>query len=102
LNFRFLDLHFLEIFAFLKSSKSRWSTREACRKENLTKVIDAESAPVTHEFGTGPRVVARWPQEKLLGIILAMHFGFYLMIAALVIMGAEVVYALYQLANFFL
>jgi hypothetical protein len=39
---------------------------------------------------------------KLLGNILAMHFGFYLMIAALVIMGAEVVYALYQLANFFL
>jgi hypothetical protein len=33
---------------------------------------------------------------------LAMHFGFYLMIAALVIMGAEVAYALYQLANFFL
>jgi len=39
---------------------------------------------------------------KLLGNILAMHFGFYLMIAAFVIMGAEVVYALYQLANFFL
>jgi hypothetical protein len=32
----------------------------------------------------------------------AMHFGFYLMIAALVLMGVEVVYALYQLANFFL
>jgi len=31
-----------------------------------------------------------------------MHFGFYLMIAALVIMGVEVVYALYQLASFFL
>ena len=83
-------------------------------KENLTKVIDADSdadqkrdlskasPPVTHEFGTGPRVVARWLQEKLLGTTLAMHFGFYLMIAALVIMGAEVVYALYQLANFFL
>jgi hypothetical protein len=39
---------------------------------------------------------------KLLGIVLAMHFGFYLMIAALVLMGAEVAYALYQLANFFL
>jgi hypothetical protein len=31
-----------------------------------------------------------------------MHFGFYLMIAALVVMGAEALYALYQLANFFL
>jgi hypothetical protein len=32
----------------------------------------------------------------------AMHFGFYMMIAALLIMGVEVLYALYQLANFFL
>ena len=31
-----------------------------------------------------------------------MHFSFYLMIAALVILGVEVAYALYQLANFFL
>jgi hypothetical protein len=31
-----------------------------------------------------------------------MHFGFYLMIAALVIMGVEVLYALYQIADFFL
>lgn len=28
-----------------------------------------------------------------------MHFSFYLTIAALLIMGVEVVYALYQLAN---
>jgi hypothetical protein len=28
-----------------------------------------------------------------------MHFGFYLMIAALVLMGVEVAYALYQLAS---
>jgi hypothetical protein len=32
----------------------------------------------------------------------SMHFSFYLMIAALVILGVEVAYALYQLANFFL
>jgi hypothetical protein len=32
----------------------------------------------------------------------AMHFGFYLMIAAFVITGIEVLYALYQLANIFL
>jgi hypothetical protein len=29
-----------------------------------------------------------------------MHFRFYLMIAALVLMGLEVLYALYQLATF--
>jgi hypothetical protein len=32
----------------------------------------------------------------------SMHFSFYLMIAALVILGVEVAYTLYQLANFFL
>ena len=31
-----------------------------------------------------------------------MHFGFYMMIAALVLMGVEVGYALYQLASFVL
>jgi len=31
-----------------------------------------------------------------------MHFGFYLMIAALVLVGLEVAYALYQLASFVL
>jgi hypothetical protein len=30
---------------------------------------------------------------------LEMHFSFYLVIAALVVLGAEVAYALYQLAN---
>ena len=31
-----------------------------------------------------------------------MHFGFYMMVAALVLMGLEVIYALYQLASFVL
>ena len=31
-----------------------------------------------------------------------MHFGVYLMIAALVLTGLEVIYALYQLATFVL
>lgn len=31
-----------------------------------------------------------------------MHFSFYLMIVALLILGAEVAYALYQLAGLFL
>jgi hypothetical protein len=29
-----------------------------------------------------------------------MHFGYYLMMAALVLMGLEVLYALYQLVTF--
>jgi cytochrome b561 len=44
---------------------------------------------------------ARKPQESYWAKT-AMHFGFYLMIAALVLMGVEALYALYQLANFFL
>jgi hypothetical protein len=39
------------------------------------------------------------PQEVLVSN-LSMHFGYYLMIAALVLMGLEVLYALYQLATF--
>jgi hypothetical protein len=39
------------------------------------------------------------PQEAF-GFKLLMHFGFYLMIAALVLMGLEVLYALYQLSLF--
>lgn len=35
--------------------------------------------------------------ERLFG--LSMHLSFYLVIAALVILGAEVAYALYQLVN---
>jgi len=31
-----------------------------------------------------------------------MHFSFYLMIAALLVLGVEVAYALYQLAGLFL
>jgi hypothetical protein len=31
-----------------------------------------------------------------------MHFGFYLMIAALVLIGLEAIYSLYQLATFVL
>lgn len=35
-----------------------------------------------------------------IGFTSRMHFGYYLMIAALVLMGLEVLYALYQLATF--
>ena len=40
----------------------------------------------------------RGPQEAF-GL---MHFGFYLTIAALVLMGLQVIYVLYQLATFVL
>jgi hypothetical protein len=35
-----------------------------------------------------------------IGFEFGMHVGYYLMIAALVLMGLEVLYALYQLATF--
>jgi hypothetical protein len=41
-------------------------------------------------------------REKYLVLKSLMHFGFYLMNAALVLMGLEVLYALYQLARFVL
>lgn len=41
-------------------------------------------------------------RKKYLAFKSLMHFGFYLMNAALVLMGLEVLYALYQLARFVL
>jgi hypothetical protein len=38
-------------------------------------------------------------RDKLFGSKTLMRFGIYLMVAAFIIMGAEVAYALYQLAN---
>jgi hypothetical protein len=40
------------------------------------------------------------PAARGIGFKLIMHVGYYLMIAALVLMGLEVLYALYQLATF--
>jgi len=70
----------------------------------------------THGFAGGlflPRVsslvygLARYPRgprkaigSDPIGFTSRMHFGYYLMIAALVLMGLEVLYALYQLATF--
>jgi hypothetical protein len=47
----------------------------------------------------GLGAVANGPQGAF-GSSLSMHFGYYLMIAALVLMGLEVLYRLYQLATF--
>jgi len=61
------------------------------------------SLPTRIEFGLrlganphGPRKLFSDP----IGFKSCMHFGYYLMIAALVLMGLEVLYALYHLATF--
>jgi hypothetical protein len=46
--------------------------------------------------------LSRDPRREAFGFKQLMHFGFYLMIVALVLMGIEVGYALYQLATFVL
>ena len=57
------------------------------------------SLPTRIEFGLRPG--ARSAQAaRGIGFNFRMHFGYYLMIAALVLMGLEVLYALYQLATF--
>jgi hypothetical protein len=53
------------------------------------------------EFGSSPRAI-RARGKKYFGCKPFMHFGLYLMIAALVVMGLEAIYALYQLATFLL
>jgi hypothetical protein len=42
------------------------------------------------------------PATKIFGFKSLMHFSFYVMIAALVLVGFEVAYALYQLTLFVL
>jgi hypothetical protein len=57
------------------------------------------SLPTRTEFGLRP--AANLAQAaKGIGFKSGMHFGYYLMIAALVLMGLEVLYALYQLVTF--
>ena len=50
------------------------------------------------EIGSRPFAAMREPPESI-WFKAIMRFGFYLMIAAFLMMGAEVAYALYQLAN---
>jgi hypothetical protein len=75
-----------------------------------SKVVDGESnaaqnnqksSPMSIELGARPFAQLRKPRESIWFKTL-MHFSFYLMIAALVILGVEVAYALYQLAGLFL
>jgi hypothetical protein len=53
------------------------------------------------KFDSRPGAKLPGPEESI-WFKAIMHFGFYLMIAALAIMGVEVAYALYQLAVYFL
>jgi hypothetical protein len=50
------------------------------------------------EIGSRPHAFACGPPQSVWFKAL-MRFGLYLMIAAFVVMGAEVAYALYQLAG---
>jgi hypothetical protein len=50
------------------------------------------------DIGSRPPAVAREPQQSI-WLKARMRFGLYLMIVAFIIMGAEVAYALYQLAS---
>jgi len=55
---------------------------------------------VSIEFGFRPAQNGAGRKNNWFKVL--MHFGFYLMIAALVVVGLEVAYALYQLASFVL
>ena len=69
------------------------------------KTIASTTSPTRIEFAVRPAdarvATARHIDFKVLPKA-PMHFGFYLMIAALLLMGVEVGYALYQLATFVL
>ena len=57
-------------------------------------------SPQSIEFGSRPCAEMREPRESICFKAL-VHFSFYLMIAALVVLGVEVAYALYHLASLF-
>jgi hypothetical protein len=55
--------------------------------------------PTRSEFGLRPAADLAQAARGI-GFKSGMHFGYYLMMAALVLMGLEVLYALYQLVTF--
>jgi hypothetical protein len=75
----------------------------------MLKLIDDDSgaalnrgaSPMSIDFGSRPLAAMREPTESIWFKAL-MRFGLYLMLVAFLIMGAEVVYALYQLAGLIL
>src|SRR5262249_15977655 len=72
------------------------------RRKSLTVYRSQPKTPRHHQrvlsSVRGPCNAVRGPQKSCL-VQGLMHLSFYLMIAALVILGAEVAYALYQLVN---
>jgi hypothetical protein len=57
------------------------------------------SLPNAFEFELRPGAKSALAARGI-GFDSRMHFGYYLMMAALALMGLEVLYALYQLATF--
>src|SRR5437763_11871060 len=87
--------------------RCRKDSGASCRSTGWLKVIDARSNaaqkrrshhPCVLNFGSRPLASAGEPQQYIWFTDL-MRLGFFLMIAAFIIMGAEVAYALYQLAG---
>jgi hypothetical protein len=70
---------------------------------NRTQIKDhANKSPRVLSLITGPPLRGQLRPCGTFHFKAPMHFGFYLMIAAFVLMGVEVGYALYQLASFVL
>jgi hypothetical protein len=94
----------------LKSLPKRIAS--SSQPERLAKNIDVESnaaqkiisttSPTRTDFAVRPAASIPGAAAGNIWLKAPMHFGFYLMIAALVLMGVEVGYALYQLASFVL
>src|SRR5262249_45992166 len=89
------------------AERCRNDSTRSLRSTRWLKVIDADSRArlrtgqshhlMSIEIRSRPCVATREPTESF-SFKALMRFGFFLMIAAFVLMGAEVAYALYQLA----
>jgi hypothetical protein len=64
----------------------------ACRFQRVSSLV--------HGLARSPHGPRRLLVSGPIGFKSRMHFGYYLLIAALVLMGLEVLYALYHLATF--
>ena len=112
-----IALNFFVMPSGLQPNATSYALRRRCRKASVrgdparghrksltTNPTRPKEEPTSSspsiEFGFRS-VASRRPQQRI-WFETSMHFSFYLMIAALVILGVEVAYALYQLANYFL
>lgn len=99
-----IPTYMIALSVFFGSSVAE-KTQSPALKSSALKVVDDDSntaqntgspSPMRIEIDSRPHALARQPQQSVWFKAL-MRFGLYLMIAAFVIMGAEVAYALYQL-----